>query len=417
MRIFPLVLVGLGAACAQSAPILPGEPGPPAPDSRYVVMVSFDGMGHDMLDRVATPHFDRVARQGVRATGLIPSYPTKTFPNHYTIATGLRPARHGLVDNAFYDPALDAMYRLGDPEAVRDGRWYGGEPLWVTAEQQGVRAASFFWVGTEAEIGGTRPSHFKYYDSTVPYEARVDTVLHWLSLPLDRRPRLVMLYFSEPDHAGHEHGPDHPAVDSVVEAMDAILGRLMSGLDRLPIADQVNLVLVSDHGMAAAPEDRVVYLDDVVDLDGVRVVGNTTQALLYLDGDTARVDGIRQAVNERLEYATAYRPHETPSRWHYQGNDRIGDLVVAADPGWVIRLRDWRPWGGGGTHGWDPHHRAMRGIFLATGPGIRPGASIPAFENIHIYPLVAHLLGLEPASGIDGRLDAVQCMLREPAPR
>lgn len=380
-------------------------------------MVSFDGMRHDMVDRVSTPHFDRVAREGARADGLIPTYPTKTFPNHYSLATGLHAARHGLVDNSFYDPVLDTVYQMYDTEAVTDGRWYGGEPLWVTAEKQGMTAASFFWVGTEAEIDGIRPTYSKSYDGAVPYEARVDTVLHWLSLPLDRRPRLILLYFSEPDHIGHDRGPDHPAVDSVVERMDGVLGRLLAGLDRLPVGDQVHLIVASDHGMERVPEDQVVYLDDVVDLQGIRMIANITQALLYFGPDTSRLAGIREDVNDQLEHATAYRPNETPAHWHYRGNDRIGDLVVAADPGWVIRLRSWRPWDGGGMHGWDPRHPAMHGIFLARGPGIEPGARIPAFQNVHIYPLVAHLLGLEPAAGIDGRLEALEGVLREPAPR
>lgn len=421
VRLLPLVLIGVGTACAAPGPepggAPPSEPPPDGDSAAYVVMVSFDGMHPDMIERAATPRFDAVARNGVRASGLIPSYPSKTFPNHYSLATGLYPARHGLVDNAFYDPRLDATYRLGDRETVRDGRWYGGEPIWVTAEAQGVRTASFFWVGTEAEIGGIRPTHFKYYDGTVPYEARVDSVLHWLSLPIERRPRLVMLYFSEPDHTGHERGPDAPAVDSAVARMDTVLGRLLDGLDGLPIADRVHLVLVSDHGIAPAPADQVVFLDDAVDLEGVRVVNNATQALLYFAGDTARLAEVQRALNEGLEHVVAYRPEQTPPAWRYRGNPRIGDLVVAADVGWVLRFRDWEPWGGGGTHGWDPRHPRMRGIFLAAGPGVRPGREIPAFENVHVYPLVARLLGVEPAAGIDGRLDVLQSVLREPAYR
>lgn len=381
-----------------------------------MVLVSFDGMRYDMIDRADTPYFDRMAGGGVRAEGLIPVYPTKTFPNHYTLATGLYPARHGLVDNAFYDPTFDAGYRLGDTLAVRDGRWYGGEPIWVTAERQGVHAASYFWVGTEAEIEGVRPTYFKEYDGSIPYEARVDTVLHWLSLPRPDRPRLIMLYFDEPDYSAHRLGPDAPAVDAVVERMDGILGRLIEGLDDLPIGDRVNLVLVSDHGMAHVPEDQVVYLEDAVSLDDVRVINNTTQALLYLEGDTARAHAIQRAVNDRLEHVTAFRPEETPEHWHYEGNPRIGDLIVAADPGWVIGRRDGRPWSSGGTHGWDPASRAMHGIFLARGPELRAGRTIPAFENIHVHPLVAHLLEIAPADGIDGRLETLQSVIRARAP-
>jgi len=236
-------------------------------------------------------------------------------------------------------------------------------------------------------------------------------VLHWLSLPPPDRPRLVMLYFDEPDGTAHRHGPDDPAVDAVVRGLDGHLGRLLDGIDTLPIADRITVILVSDHGMAPVPADSVVCLDDYTDLDGVRTVANGTQALLYFDGDTARANGVYQDLHERLSRADVYRKGETPEAWHYDDARRIGDLIVAARPGWMVGLRDRSTWSGGGMHGWDPREPAMHGIFLAAGPRIREGVRIPAFENVHIYPLLAHLLGLEPATDIDGRLDVLQGIL------
>jgi predicted AlkP superfamily pyrophosphatase or phosphodiesterase len=437
VRAFLLPSLLLGVACAPPPPApAPPEPAPaptttpapppaapapaaPAPEDErpYVVVISFDGMRYDYIDRVPTPNFDRVAESGVRAAGLIPGYPSKTFPNHYSLATGLYPSRHGLVDNAFYDPAFDAEYALGDRDAVRDGRWYGGEPIWVTAETQGVRAASYFWVGTEAPIQGVHPSIFKEYDESVPYVARVDSVLAWLAQPAGVRPQLVLLYFDEPDHAGHEGGPADPGVDSAVVALDRILGRLLDGIEGLQVRDRLTLLLVSDHGMEASPAGQVVQLDDYADLTGVRVVNNTTQALLYFDGHEERMWATYEALNDRLEHATAYLREETPARWHYRDGRRIGDIVVAADPGWVIRTPGGRPWTGGGMHGWDPYHRPMNGIFLAAGAGIRPGIRIPTFENVHVYPLLAELLELRPAAGIDGRLEVLAEILTAPAAR
>lgn len=405
------------AACAPPEPGPVTVPDPRESETSIVVMVSFDGMRHDFLDRADAPNFQRVASRGVRAEGLIPGYPSKTFPNHYSIATGLYPAHHGLVDNSFYDPVFDATYSLGDREAVQDGRWYWGEPIWVTAERQGVRTASYFWVGTEAPIQGIQPTYFKYYDGSVPYAARVDSVLHWLSLPASERPRLVLLYFAQPDGTAHRMGPEDPAVDDVVAELDAHLGRLVDGIEALPIADHVTLILVSDHGMMQVPADSMVYLDDYVDLEGVRVVYNSTQSLLYLDGDTARIESIYQALAGRLSRATVYRKGETPARWHYDEGRRIPDLIVAADPGWMIRLRAWDPWSGGGMHGWDPQEPDMQGIFIAAGPQIRPGVTIPAFENIHVYPFIAHLLGLDPADGIDGSLEVLRGTLLQTEPR
>lgn len=398
----------------------PPEPEPLEPEELvrpYVVMVSFDGMRHDYLDRAATPNFDRVAREGVRAERLIPSYPSKTFPNHYTMATGLYPSNHGIVDNAFYDPAFEATFRLGDKEKIRDGRWYFGEPIWVTAETQGLRTASFFWVGTEAAVQGVRPSYFKYYDEDFPYDARVDTVLHWLSLPVEVRPQLVLLYFSEPDAIAHRRGPDDPAVDETVSELDRLLGRLLDGIEALPDAADVHVIVVSDHGLMNVPQGRVIHLDDYVDLDGVRVVDNATQSFLYFEGAEERLWAVHDALAERLEHARVFIRGETPPEWHYGDSRRIGDLVVAADPGWAILSRDSRPWAGGGMHGWAPAVTDMHGVFLAAGPALAPGREIPPFENVHVYPLVAHLLGLDPADGIDGRLDASEPFLLAPAAR
>ena len=381
----------------------------------YVVMVSFDGMSRDFIDRAGTPNFNRVAAAGVRAEGLISSYPSKTFPNHYGIATGLYPSNHGLVDNTFYDPEFDAVYSIGNRSAVRDGRWYWGEPIWVTAETQGVRSASYFWVGTEAPIQGVQPTYFKYYDGDVPYAARVDTALHWLSLPAPQRPRLVMLYFDQPDGTAHRYGPDAPAVDSVVRVLDGHLGRLLDGIEALPLADRVTVLLVSDHGMLPAPEGNAIYLEDYADLTDVLTLYTATQAKLYFRGDTARMEAVYRTLKDRLpEHATVYRKAGTPERWHYDHGARIGDLVVAADPGWVVQSRDRGPWPGGGTHGWDPYEPSLQGIFLAMGPRIRQGVRIPPFENVHIYPLVADLLGLQPATGIDGRLEVLGPAVLQP---
>lgn len=416
-----LVFAALGAAgCAQPAaeppaPSAPVEPGA-ATAEPYVVMVSFDGMRYDFLDRVATPNFDRIAAAGIRATGLIPSYPSKTFPNHYTLATGLYPGNHGIVDNAFYDPAFDATYALHDRAAVEDGRWYGGEPIWVTAERQGLIAASFFWVGSEAE--GLRPTYWKVYDGSVPNVARVDTVLAWLELPEDRRPRLITLYFSDVDSEAHDYGPDAPEVDAAIRAMDAILGRLLDGLEQLAVGEHVNVVLVSDHGMAPVPAGQVVYLEDYADLGGIRVIANSTQALLYFDGDETRRWAAYDVLRERVPNAEVHLREELPHRWHYAESRRVGEVVVTTEPGWLIReARGQRGWSGGGMHGWDPYLRPMHGIFLAAGPGVRAAGWIAAFENIHVHPFVAALLGIAPASGIDGRGDVLEPYLAVPATR
>jgi len=377
----------------------------------YVIVVSFDGFRHDYLDRIETPNFRRVMRAGVRAGGLIPVFPSKTFPNHYSIATGMYAGNHGLIDNTFYDPRFDAIYRLGDSTAVRDARWYGGEPIWVTAERQGMVSSSFFFVGSEAPIGGIRPTYVRNYDSRVPNAERVRTVLEWLRLPAERRPHLAMLYFSDVDDAGHRHGPDSPEVVEAVRRVDQALGQLLDGIEKLPIADQVHLILVSDHGMAAQDTLRVEYLDDAIDLTGVQTINAGTYTTLWV-GDSARTNQLYTELQSRLKNARVYRRNEIPERFRYRTNDRAGDLLVLADPGYqVIYRQKGRP-SSGGAHGYDPASNLMHGIFLAMGPRIRSGEMAPSFENVHVYPLVAHLLGLRPNPAIDGRLEVLQPILR-----
>jgi predicted AlkP superfamily pyrophosphatase or phosphodiesterase len=408
-----LAALNLVVAGACAGPESSDPHASPAPHAGrpYVVMVSFDGVHPDFLVGAHTPHFDRIAAEGVTAAGLIPAYPSKTFPNHYTIATGLYPYRHGLVDNTFYDAELDAMFRINDRTVVEDARFYGGEPIWVTAERQGVTTASYFWVGTEAPILGRHPTYFKLYDHLFPHAERVDTVLHWLSLPEPERPNLVMLYFAEPDGTAHDEGPHGEAVAHIMEEMDGLLGRLLDGLAALPMADRVHVVVVSDHGMEEVPAGHVIYLADLVDLEGVRVAYNVTQALLYFEGDDRRQQQVFEQLQQQLENASVFRRHETPERWRYRDNPRIGDLVVVTEPGWIIRRRGGSGWAGGGMHGWDPLLPAMHGIFMARGPGLRERVTVPAFESIHVHPLVAHLLGIDPAPGIDGRIDAVADLL------
>jgi len=383
-----------------------GSGGVNAPEhvaSPYVILISFDGFRPDYMDRVETPNFDRVAAEGVQAEGLIAVYPTKTFPNHYTIATGMYPENHGIVSNSFYDPERYATYSIGDRESVMDGSWYRGEPIWVTAETQGMVAASFFWVGSEADVMGVRPTIWKPYDGRIPNEARVDSALTWLQLPPERRPHMITLYFSDVDSRGHRHGPDAPEVDEAVRHVDAVLGRLLDGLDQLPIRDEVYLVLVSDHGMASYSPETAVAIDEIIDMDGIRMPDSGAAANLHVDGGIEAAEQVRDALNAGLEHGRAYLREEVPERLSYRADPRIGDVVIIMDEHWQIRTSDRMPSSAGGTHGWDPTLPSMHGIFLARGPGIRAGATIQAFEAIEIYPLLAEVLGLEPGTDVDGR--------------
>jgi predicted AlkP superfamily pyrophosphatase or phosphodiesterase len=395
MRCLLLVLLLSGCAAAR----------PP------VILISLDGFRPDYLERGVTPHLDRLAREGVRAEALIPVFPTVTFPNHYTLVTGRWPAAHGIVGNEFYAPDLDATFAMGDRRAVRDGRFWGAEPIWVTAERQGHRTAAFFWPGSEAAIGGIRPTYAPPYDHAMPDSARVRQVLDWLDLPRGRRPAFLTLYTSVVDAAGHTHGPDAPETSVAIARADSMVGRLISGLAERGLADAVHLVVVSDHGMAGTSPGRVVFLDDYLDPAAIEIddLSPVLMARPRRGLEDSVYRGLRAARHLRV-----YRRAELPARLHLAGTDRVSPIVAIADEGWVIRRRPHagerpRPVGGG-EHGYDDSLPSMRAIFLAHGPRFRSGLVVPPFRNLHVYPLLAELLGVEPAA-TEGSLDSVRALL------
>ena len=381
----------------------------------HVVLVSFDGFHPSYLTRFDTPHFDRLAARGMRADGLVSVFPSLTFPGHYSIATGLHPEAHGMVGNRFFDLARGAEFSYRRRDDAQDGSWWGGEPIWVTAETQGMVSAAFFFPGTEADIGQVRPSHWRPYDGRVPNRERIEQVLAWLNLPPAERPHIVTLYFSLVDSAGHRLGPRHPDMRRSVERADGLLGQLVEGIDALPHADRVALVVVSDHGMAAPDPDRTTVLSEVVELGGVRLVDAGPSVSLHV-GDPDRARALRDRLNARLVHARAYLREELPEHLHARGNARLGDLLVMPSGLGMVHLDpDYRP--PAGMHGWDPTIPEMHGIFLAAGPGIAAGTTLPAVDAVDVYPLLTHLLGLTPNSEVAGDLEAFAPALETaPAP-
>lgn len=378
--------------------------GPETPD-RAVILVSIDGFRYDYLDRtdVEIPALRRLMAEGVRAESLVPVYPTKTFPNHYSLVTGLHPEAHGIVGNSMRDPdrlvdGEPARFSLSNRDAVTDGAWWGGEPIWVTAETQGATAATVFWPGSEAEIGGVRPTHWLPYDGDLAYADRVDQALAWLDLDGEARPRLVTLYFEGVDTAGHEHGPDAPETAAAIEAVDAALGRLLAGLAARDLLMATDVVVVSDHGMTAVSPERRVLIDDAVAVDSVDEVfwGEPVgiwPGALDVDALVARLGA--------LPHVEAYRREATPERLHYRDNPRIPPVVLIADEGWTVTSRAYverNPDGPrGGTHGYDNRVRSMHGIFVASGPSVRVGERVGSFSTVDVYGVLARMLSVEAA--------------------
>lgn len=387
-----------------------------APDSRgpFVVLISFDGFRWDYISRAKVPNLQALASRGVRAEGLIPVFPSKTFPNHYTIVTGLYPENHGIVSNVIADPDFPQRFTMASATA-KDARWWGGEPLWATAIRQNQRAASMFWPGSEAPIHGIRPTYWRPFDDGVPNAARVKQVLDWLALPPDQRPSFVTLYFSEVDHAGHEHGPDSRQVLEAASHLDAALGQLMSGMRSLNLLDRTSVVVVSDHGMSQLSNNRIIFLDDYLDLSSVDVIEWTPN--LSLAPRSGSVDEIYRALKDKHRALAVYKREEMPAHLHYRNNNRIPPIIGLADDGWTVTSHarhlavSVAGRSEGGAHGYDPQLKSMHGLFVAAGPRIREGMLVPEFENVHIYNFLCEILGLTPAKN-DGDPAVLRNVLR-----
>ena len=369
-----------------------------------LVLVSFDGWRWDYINRASALNLRALASRGVRAKGLIPSFPSKSFPNHYTIVTGLYPEHHGIVSNNIADPGFPERFTT-TAETAKDARWWGGEPLWVTAIRQGRRADSMFWPGSEAPIGGVRPTEWRPYDAKVPNADRVKQVLDWLALPPDRQPSLVTLYFNEVDSAGHDYGPDSPQVLEAAHHLDEALGQLVSGVQTLGLQDRTSVVAVSDHGMSPHRASHTIFLDDYIDLSTVDVIDWTPiLELTPRSGSPGSIDEVYRALKGKHGSLAVYRREEVPARLHYRDNPRIPPIIGLADDGWMItshqRLADAQKKGqkAGGDHGYDPKYKSMHGLFVAAGPRIVQGRIVPEFENIHIYDFLCDILGLTPAN-------------------
>jgi arylsulfatase A-like enzyme len=376
----------LAAACHTQAiaPVITVDHGANSPQQMakpYVILVSLDGFRYDYVKRYHGEHLLALGAEGASAPdGMLPSYPSITFPNHYTIVTGLYPEHHGIVANNFYDPARKETYSYHDSKAVGDGTWYGGTPLWVLAEQQGMRSASFFWVGSEADIQGVRPSYYLKFDGSFPNPKRVEQVLAWLHLPPEQRPHMITLYFSDTDTAGHRFGPDSQQVADAVHELDSEIGKLIDGIkeSKLP----VDLIVLADHGMVEV-KGSPVSLDHF----GFNPAGFDPQVPAYL---------------------------------HFDSNPREGDPVIVPDGPYFITAGaelngpEHAP---KGAHGFDVTRMPeMKALFVAAGPDIRHGVTLEPFENVNVYPLVARILGLDirnlKTGPIDGKLGTMEKILQ-----
>jgi predicted AlkP superfamily pyrophosphatase or phosphodiesterase len=409
---------------AHEPVIVHTDHGPNSADAlkaHYVVLVSLDGFRWDYAKKYSAEHLLALGKQGVWApNGMLPSFPSLTFPNHYAIVTGLYPEHNGLVANAFLDEKRQeqgklARYGISDSKAVTDGSFYNGIPLWSLAEQQGMRTACLFWPGSEAEIADERPTDYLKFDDHVDESARIDQVLTWLNQPDQTRPHFITLYYSDVDHAGHSFGPDAPETKAAVAHVDALVGTLHQKL--LATGLPIDLVVVSDHGMVKI-QGPWVTLADSTDLKNFETAGS----LLYgkTDADKAQAYNQLKKASDKFQ---VYRRKDVPAGLHYNDNAREGDPVVVATGPYAIRAKgpgvdaDGKPRPDRapevGAHGFDPKLvPEMKASFFAAGPDIVHGKTVAPFENVNLYPWIAHILGLT-APKSDGELNILAGTLRD----
>lgn len=376
---------------------------------RHTVVVSLDGFRWDYPQWYDTPFIDFMAEHGV-VSGLIPAYPSKTFPNHYTLATGLYPDHHGIVANEFYDPTTGRSFSLGVPEQKTDPAFYGGEPIWNTAHRQGKRVAVFYWPGSDVRVNGRYPDQYLCYDSVprLSMAARLQGVVAALRRPEAECPDLIMAYLEQPDASGHTHGSQHKATRHAVETVDSLLRVLYDGIRALPHADSVNLVVVSDHGMTWVDPSHAIAIGHRLKPHWVRMVSGSVPCNIYVN------EGFRDSVYAALagtDHARVWRKQDIPAYLHYGTSARVGDVVVSPDPGYVVYDGAITA---GGTHGYDPTLQDMHAIFRAMGPDFRHVAA-PHFPNVCVYPLLCRVLGIAPAPN-DGDAEATEAFLRKNEP-
>lgn len=375
-------------------------------DKPYVILISLDGYRWDYTQRFNPANISKFANEGVRAKSMLSCFPSKTFPNHYSIATGMYPENHGIVNNSFYDYEKDTVYKIYDRSIIEDGSWYGGTPLWVNANQSGMLTASFFFVGSEADIKGIRPTYYYRYDGTIRNSDRVKQVLDWLALPEEKRPHLITAYFSDMDDTGHTFGPNDDAkLSETLSGLDKNLGNLFEGVKATGLP--VNIILVSDHGMMEVPVNQLIPLESVENDSLYRSVSVGAVVHLYLN-EKANENAVYEDLKSKEKNWKIYRTSDSLFYQSNPKNSRLGDLLIVPD--FHYYFKDLRQIGIHqsnnqsviGHHGFDPEHQDLHAIFYANGPAFKEGLVIEPFRNIHIYPMVCEILGLEIPKEIDG---------------
>ena len=378
-------------------------------DSPYVILVSFDGFRWDYSERGLTPNLDKMKNDGVHALSLQPCFPTKTFPNHYSLITGLYPENHGIIFNTFTNPFTKERYSLKNRKAVREGKWYIGESFWETAERNGIITGSYFWPGSELNDESRRPTYFKHYNHNQPYLSRVDSIINWLSLPAIERPRFISIYFHDTDSYGHDYGPNSEQLNKSISRLDSIMGYLHESLERINLIDSTNIILVSDHGMTEISVDKTINIEKM--LDGYEVDYGGTKTLMMIDAQKKDEEEIYKLLKENENHYKVYMREDFPEYLHFSRHPFIYPILVMADLNWSLVTNRWlgsmSKYSSRGNHGYDNTQIDMHGVFIASGPSLKENFKCGSLMNIDVYPLLCELFGISQKTQIDGKLNRI----------
>ncbi len=409
----PLFLLILILLCSCSSQNITEKETPSQSFGPTLILISLDGCRYDYPSLADTPGLDQIEAEGIKVAGLKTSFPSKTFPNHLSIVTGLYPENHGIIANRIYDDTTDEYYTLGG-NAVTESKWYQGEPIWVTAEKQGLKTATFFWPGSEAEINGYRPTYYNAYDGSVPYASRVEQILSWLDLPDEKRPQFLTLYFDEPDHSGHRYGPASTEALSALENVDKQIVSLLQGIKTRNLEDKVNIMVVSDHGMTALSREKVIFLDDYIDMNAIQIIDNS--AVVAIRPREGKTEEVYQKLKGAHQHMQVYRKEEIPEKYHYNNHKFIQPIIGILDLGWSATTHSYfdshLDYPSEGTHGFDPDYQEMDAIFYAKGPAFKKGAQLPVIQNTNLYELMCAILKITPAPN-DGDINVTKEVLKE----
>lgn len=385
-----------------------------AQTKNYTILISFDGFRWDYANRGFTPNLEFIKNNGVHALSLKPCFPSKTFPNHFSIVTGMYPQNHGIIANNFLDPVTGELYKVGDTTSVRNPKWYKGEAIWETAKRQGIITASYFWPGSEVDLEYRRPTYYEKYDHNRNYTERINGILNWLNLPINNRPKFITLYFDATDTYGHRYGTNSVELNNSILSLDSLIGKLFNGLREINLYDSTNVIIVSDHGMIDISNERIINIDEILYEHKPKLID--FGPVMYVLPEENEIDNIYKKLKSTENHFKVYKRNEIPEYFHFSKNPCISDIVLIAEPGWSLMtskdVSRYQNMNSGGNHGYDNNTVDMHGIFFAIGPDFKQGYTSGTIENIDIYPLLAKILRIFPNNNIDGKLERIEYLLK-----